>query len=319
MKKSLIFLTAMFFLLSVFSAAGLAADKKLSEINIGITGFNFGVDSYQTTYEKAFVNYCDKLGVKYIKLDPKGDAALQANQVEDLIQKKVDVIIVWPVSGKGIIPAIRKANTANIPVLVTNSPIDPSGEALTKGFCGPDNVLEGKYAGEMMIEALGGKGKVVEIMGFPGYVTAAERSQGFHDAVKSAPGIEIIETQPGNWDRMKSQKVMENFLVKYGPGDFDGVYVADDNMGMGAVNALKATGRIKDVVITSACMFGEGYDAMGRGEIWGTVYQSPTSDAHIAVDTAIKVAQGKEIPKKNFFETPKVTHKIVHLFIKPPF
>jgi ribose transport system substrate-binding protein len=137
--------------------------------------------------------------------------------------------------------------------------------------------------------------------------------------VKSAPGIEIIETQPGNWDRMKSQKVMENFLVKYGPGDFNGVYVADDNMGMGAVNALKAVGRIKDVVITSACMFGEGYDAMGRGEIWGTVYQSPTSDAHIAVDTAIKVAQGKEIPKKNFFETPKVTHKIVHLFKKPPF
>ena len=319
MKKSLIFLTTLFFLVSVFSAAGLAADKKLSDITIGITGFNFGVDSYQTTYEKAFVSHCKKLGVKYIKLDPKGDAALQANHIEDLIQKKVDVIIVWPVSGKGIIPAIRKANAAKIPVLVTNSPIDPSGEPLTKGFCGPDNVLEGKYAGEMMIEALGGKGKVVEIMGFPGYVTASERSQGFHDALKGHSGIEIIETQPGNWDRMKSQKVMENFLVKYGPGDFNGVYVADDNMGMGAVNALKAAGRIRDVVVTSACMFGEGYDAMGRGEIWGTVYQSPTSDAQIAVDTAIQVAQGKTIPKKNFFETPKVTHKVVHLFIKPPF
>jgi ribose transport system substrate-binding protein len=66
-------------------------------------------------------------------------------------------------------------------------------------------------------------------------------------------------------------------------------------------------------------MFGEGYDAMERGEIWGSVYQSPTSDAQIAVDTAIKVAQGEEIPKKNFFETPKVTHKIVHLFKRPPF
>jgi len=319
MKKWLIILTTLVFCMSTFTVMSLAADKKLSDITIGITGFNFGVDSYQTTYEKAFEDHCKKLGVKYIKLDPKGDAALQANQVEDLIQKKVDVIIVWPVSGKGIIPAIRKANTANIPVLVTNSPIDPSGEALTKGFCGPDNVLEGKYAGEMMVEALDGKGKVVEIMGFPGYVTATERSEGFHEAVKDHSGIEIIETQPGNWDRMKSQKVMENFLVKYGPGDFNGVYVADDNMGMGAVNALKAAGRLKDVVITSACMFGEGYDAMGRGEIWGSVYQSPTSDAQIAVDTAIKVAQGEEIPKKNFFETPKVTHKIVHLFKRPPF
>jgi ribose transport system substrate-binding protein len=319
MKKCISIITSILFLICAMATTGFAADKKLSDITIGITGFNFGVDSYQTTYERAFEEHCKSLGVKYIKLDPKGDAALQANQVEDLIQKRVDVIIIWPVSGKGIIPAVRKANTANIPVLVTNSPIDPSGENLTKGFCGPDNVLEGQYAGEMMAEALNGRGKVVEIMGFPGYVTASERSEGFHTAIKKYPGIKIIETQPGNWDRMKSQTVMENFLVKYGPGDFDGVYVADDNMGMGAVNALKAAGRINDVVITSACMFGEGYDAMGRGEIWGTVYQSPTSDAKIAVDTAIKVAQGKEIPRKNFFETPKVTHRIVHLFIKPPF
>lgn len=318
MKKWITILTSVFFLICSFSTMGFA-EKRLSDITIGITGFNFGVDSYQTTYEKAFEEHCENLGVNYIKLDPKGDAALQANQVEDLIQKRVDVIIVWPVSGKGIIPAVRKANSAGIPVLVTNSPIDPSGEKLTKGFCGPDNVLEGRYAGEMMAEALNGKGKVVEIMGFPGYVTASERSEGFHAVLRNYPNIEIIETQPGNWDRMKSQKVMENFLVKYGPGDFDGVYVADDNMGMGAVNALKAAGRINDVVITSACMFGEGYDAMGRGEIWGTVYQSPTSDAKIAVDTAIKVAQGKDIPRKNFFETPKVTHRIVHLFKKPPF
>lgn len=318
MKKWITILTSVFFLICSFSTMSLA-EKRLSDITIGITGFNFGVDSYQTTYEKAFEDHCRNLGVNYIKLDPKGDAALQANQVEDLIQKRVDVIIVWPVSGKGIIPAVRKANSAGIPVLVTNSPIDPSGEKLTEGFCGPDNVLEGRYAGEMMAEALNGKGKVVEIMGFPGYVTASERSEGFHAVLRNYPNIEIIETQPGNWDRMKSQKVMENFLVKYGPGDFDGVYVADDNMGMGAVNALKAAGRINDVIITSACMFGEGYDAMGRGEIWGTVYQSPTSDAKIAVDTAIKVAQGKDIPRKNFFETPKVTHRIVHLFKKPPF
>ena len=319
MKKWISIIITLFFALGIFSTTGMAAKKKMSDITIGITGFNWGVDSYQTTYEKAFVRHCKKRGVNCIKLDPKGDAALQANHVEDLIQKKVDVIIIWPVSGKGIIPAVRKANAANIPVLVTNSPIDPSGEPLTKGFCGPDNVLEGRYAGEMMAEAMKGKGKVVEIMGFPGYVTATERSQGFHDALKKFPGIEIIETQPGNWDRMKSQKVMENFLVKYGPEDFNGVYVADDNMGMGAVNALKAAGRIKDVIVTSACMFGEGYDAMGRGEIYGTVYQSPTSDGQIAVDTAIKVALGEDIPKKNFFENPKVTHRIVHLFIKPPF
>ncbi len=299
----------------------MAAEKPLSEITIGITGFNFGVDSYQTTYENAFENYCNELGVNYIKLDPKGDAALQSNQVEDLIQKKVDVILVWPVSGKSVVPALRKAKEAGIPVLATNSSVDKSGNELIAGFCGPNNIIQGEYAADMMNEARGGKKvKTVEIMGTPGYVTAMLRSQGFHTQVdKKYPNIEIVETQPGNWDRNKSQKVMENFLVKYGPEDFDAVYVADDNMGMGAINALKMNMRLQDVVITSACMFGEGYDAIKRGELYGSVYQSPVADAKIAIDTAIKVARGEEIPFYNYFDTPPVTKSNIDQFDKPPF
>lgn len=315
----IVIITVCLFLAAV--ATGFSAEKKMSEITIGITGFNFGVDSYQTTYEQAFEQHCSDLGINCIKLDPKGDAALQSNQVEDLIQKKVDAILVWPVSGKGIIPALRKAKDAKIPVLATNSPVDESGKDLIVGFCGPNNIIQGEYAADMMEKARKGKKmKVVEIMGVPGYVTATLRSQGFHDQVgKKYPDIEVIETQPGNWDRFKSQKVMENFLVKYGPGDFQGVYVADDNMGMGAVNALKASGRLRDVVITSACMFGEGYDAIKRDEIYGSVYQSPVDDAKIAIDTAVKVAQGEKVPFYNYFDTPPVTKENLGKFEKPPF
>jgi ribose transport system substrate-binding protein len=321
MKKGLIVLIYSVCLSLVFVNASWSAEKKLSDMTIGITGFNFGVDSYQTTYEKAFEDYCKELGVNCIKLDPKGDAARQSDQVEDLIQKKVDAILVWPVSGKAIIPALRKAKAANIPVLATNSPVDESGKDLVKGFCGPNNIIQGEYAADLMNEALAGKkGKVVEIMGVPGYVTATLRSKGFHDQIKKKyPDIEIIETQPGNWDRDKSMKVMENFIVKYGPGDFNGVYVADDNMGMGAVNALKASGRLKDVFITSACLFGEGYDAMKRDEIYGSVYQSPVDDAKIAIDTAIKAARGEEVPFYNYFDTPGINKKNMGEFDKPPF
>jgi ribose transport system substrate-binding protein len=296
-----------------------AAEKKVSDITIGITGFNWGVDSYQTTYEQAFKKHCDQRGVKCIVLDPRGSAALQINQVEDLIQKKVDTIIVWPVSGKAILPVLKKAKAAGIPAMSTNSPIDPSGYDLIECHTGPDNIIQGKYGAEMMNEALKGKGKVLEIMGQPGYVTATLRSKGFHDELKKYPGIKIIETQPGNWDREKSQNVMENFLVKYGPGDFDGVYVADDNMGMGAINALKAAGRLKDVAITSACLFGEGYDAINRGELYASVYQSPVDDAKIAVDTAIKLAQGIKVDFYQFFDTPPVTRKNIDQYERPPF
>lgn len=319
-RKSLIAIITLCFILAGIPF-GWAAEKKLSDITIGITGFNFGVDSYQTTYENAFEEHCKALGVNYIKLDPKGDAMLQSDQVEDLIQKKVDVILVWPVSGKAIIPALRKAKEAGIPVLATNSPVDKSGQDLIAGFCGPNNIIQGEYAADMMHEGRKGeKTQVVEIMGTPGYVTAILRSQGFHDQIKKKyPEIEIIETQPGDWDRNKSQKVMENFLVKYGPGDFNGVYVADDNMGMGAINALKANMRLQDVVITSACMFGEGYDAIKSGEMYGSVYQSPVDDAKIAIDTAIKVANGEKIPFYNYFDTPGVTKANIDKFEKPPF
>lgn len=299
---------------------GIAAEKKaLSDITIGITGHNFGVDSYETTYERAFTEECEFFGVNLIKLDSQGDPVRQVSQVEDLIQKKVDVIVIWPVSGKGIVPVLKKADEAGIPVLISNSPVDESGYEYIKGYTGPDNVLEGRYAGESMVELLDGKGKVVEIMGLPGYVTAIERSEGFHEVIENAPEIEIIETQPGNWDREKSQQVMENFLVKYGPGEFHGVYVADDNMGMGAVNALKAAGRLDEVVITSACLFGEGYDAIQRGEIGASVVQDPVEDASIAVRTAIEVARGKTIPFFNYFVTPKITQENLDQFHRPVF
>ena len=302
-----------------FAAPGFSAEKKVADITIGITGFNWGVDSYQTTYEKAFKQQCEDRGVKCIVLDPRGNAALQINQVEDLIQKKVDTIIVWPVSGKAILPVLKKAKAAGIPVMSTNSPIDKSGYDLIECHTGPDNIIQGKYAADMMDEALHGKGKVLEIMGQPGYVTATLRSKGFHDELKKYPGIEILETQPGNWDREKSQKVMENFLVKYGPGDFQGVYVADDNMGMGAINALKEAGRLRDVAITSACLFGEGYDAIKRGELYSSVYQSPVDDAKIAVDTAIKLAQGQKVDFYQFFDTPPVNRKNIDQYERPPF
>lgn len=284
------------------------------KIVIGSTANNVGIDSYQTTHDKVFREEAKRLGVEAIQLDATGDPMLQVNQVEDLIQKQVDVIVIWPVNGKAIVPVCRKAKEAGIPVLIANSPIDESGFELVAGYAGPDNVLEGRYAGELMIEALGGKGKVVELMGLPGYVTAMERSQGFREAIEGTD-IELIDSQPTDWNREKAQRVMENLLTKY--DDIDGVYAADDNIAVGGINALKEAGRLDEVKITSATMFGDGYDAMKRGEIYGTVYQSPVEDAKITVQTAIKLAKGEDIPFKNFFETPKVTIENIDDFERP--
>ena len=286
---------------------------------IGITQNNVGVDSYQTTYESAFENAAEELdNVEVVVLDAGGDVARQIGQVRNLIQQRVDAIIIWPTNGQAVIPAIRQAHKAGIPVVVTNSKIAEAGMEYIAAFSGPDNVQQGASSAEMMCEALDGEGQIVQIAGQPGYTTAMERAQGFEEKLAEAcPGVELVETQPGDWNREKAQRVMENFLTKY--DDIDGVYAGDDNMGVGALNAAKSAGRADDIVFIGATNFAVGYEAIERGEYYGSIYQSPVDDAEAALQTALDVLEGKDVPKMNFFETPKITADNLSEFDKPVF
>ncbi|MCK8824220.1 sugar ABC transporter substrate-binding protein [Fuchsiella alkaliacetigena] len=320
MKKRFITVILCLTLVFVLVGCGSSGDEAapdIDEVVIGITNNNVGIDSYQTTHYETFREEAEELGVETVRLDATGDPALQVNQIEDLIQQQVDVIVVWPVSGDAIVPAVRNANQQGIPVLIANSPIDESGFELVEGFAGPDNLTQGKYAAQMMKEALDGEGKVVELMGLPGYVTAHQRSDGFNEEVENYSGIEVIETQPADWDRSRAQEVMEDFLTKFPSGQIDGVYAADDNIAMGAINALEEAGRLDEVKITSATMFGDGYDAMKEGKIYGTIYQSPVEDARKTVQTAVRIATGEEVEFFNYFDTPKVTLDNIDEYERP--
>jgi ribose transport system substrate-binding protein len=242
----------------------------------------------------------------------------QINQIEDLIQKQVDVIIVWPVNSQAIVPACKKAKKKGIPTLIANTKISESGFDVVKGFVGPDFKTEGSNAAELMHEALPEGGKIVEIKGLPGYATSRERSVGFRNKIKEEGwDIEIIDAQPADWNREKAQRVMENFLTKYSSGEIDGIYASDDNLAMGAINALKSTDRLDEVEIVSACMFGDGYEAIKEGNLYGTCLQSPIADAKKTVHASIQIALGWDLPFFNYFKTPKITKENIDQFEKP--
>ncbi|MEO0667537.1 MAG: sugar ABC transporter substrate-binding protein [Pseudomonadota bacterium] len=292
-------------------------------MKIGITQNNVGVDSYQTTYEKAFIAAAEANDkVETVVLDAGGDVARQIAQMEDLIQQEVDAIIIWPTNGEAVIPAVRKAHQADIPVIVTNSNIAEPGFDFVKSFSGPDNITQGSRSAEIMCDkfkdmGIADEAKVVHITGQPGYTTAIERAKGFNDRLPEVcPNVEQIDQQPGDWNREKSQQVMEAFLVKY--DDIDGVYSGDDNMGVGALNAAKAAGR-DGIIFVGATNFAVGYDAMAAGDYWGSIYQSPVDDAEAALKTAIDVLNGGEVPFLNYFDTPKITQDNMGDFTKPVF
>ncbi|WP_371036781.1 MULTISPECIES: sugar ABC transporter substrate-binding protein [unclassified Rhodosalinus] len=303
---------------------GLAGAAAAQDYTIGITQNNVGVDSYQTTYEKAFIAAAEANdAVQAVVLDAGGDVARQIAQMEDLIQQEVDAIIIWPTNGEAVIPAVRKAFQADIPVIVTNSNIAEQGFDFVASFSGPDNITQGARSAEIMCDRFKEMGmedeaEIVQISGQPGYTTAIERAKGFEDRLPEVcPNVTLIETQPGDWNREKSQQVMEAFLVKY--DNIDGVYAGDDNMGVGALNAAKAAGRAEDIVFVGATNFAVGYDAMAAGDYWGSIYQSPVDDAEAALQTAIDVLEGGDVPFLNYFDTPKITQENMGDFSKPVF
>jgi len=305
---------------AAMAVAGMAAAETMT---IGITQNNVGVDSYQTTYEKAFIAAAEaNADVEVVVLDAGGDVARQIAQMEDLIQQEVDAIIIWPTNGEAVIPAVRKAHQADIPVVVTNSNIAEAGFPFVATFSGPDNITQGARSAEIMCDrfkALGteNEAKVVHITGQPGYTTAIERAQGFNDRLPEVcPNVEQIDEQPGDWNREKSQQVMEAFLVKY--DDIDGVYSGDDNMGVGAMNAAVAAGR-EGITFVGATNFAVGYEAMAAGTYWGSIYQSPVDDAEAALKSAIDLLNGEELPFLNYFDTPKITQDNMGDFTKPVF
>jgi ribose transport system substrate-binding protein len=301
----------------------MAGTASAETMKIGITQNNVGVDSYQTTYEKAFIeSAAANADVEAVVLDAGGDVARQIAQVEDLIQQGVNAIIIWPTNGEAVIPAVRKAKQAGIPVIVTNSNIAEAGFEFVASFSGPDNITQGSRSAEIMCDKFKAMGiadtaQIVQISGQPGYTTAIERAKGFEDRLPEVcPNVTLVETQPGDWNREKSQTVMEAFLVKY--DKIDGVYAGDDNMGVGALNAAKAAGR-EGIIFVGATNFAVGYEAMERGEYWGSIYQSPVDDAKAALRTAIDVLQGKDVPFLNYFDTPKITQDNMGEFTKPVF
>ncbi|MCZ4269322.1 sugar ABC transporter substrate-binding protein [Rhodobacteraceae bacterium G21628-S1] len=310
-------------MLAASTAILLAGAASADTMKIGITQNNVGVDSYQTTYEKAFIAAADaNADIEAVVLDAGGDVARQIAQMEDLIQQEVDAIIIWPTNGEAVIPAVRKAQKAGIPVVVTNSNIAEAGFDFIKSFSGPDNITQGARSAEIMCDkfkdmGIADEAQVVHITGQPGYTTAIERAEGFEDRLPEVcPNVTVVDTQPGDWNREKSQQVMEAFLVKY--DDIDGVYAGDDNMGVGALNAAKAAGR-DGIIFVGATNFAVGYEAMAAGDYWGSIYQSPVDDAEAALQTAVDILSGKDIPFLNYFDTPKITQDNMGEFTKPVF
>ncbi|ANB59336.1 ribose ABC transporter substrate-binding protein RbsB [Anoxybacteroides amylolyticum] len=224
-------------------------------------------------------------------VDAQNDSAKQANDIEDLIQQGVDVILVNPTDSSAVTSAIESANKANIPVITVDRSAD-GGEVVA--HIASDNVAGGKMAGEFIVEALKDGGNIVELEGIPGSSAARERGEGFHQVIDKASNMKVVAKQAADFDRAKGLSVMENILQSQ--KDIKAVFAHNDEMALGALEALEAHG-MKDVIVVGFDATDDAVKAVQEGKMAATIAQKPALIGENAVKTALKVVKGETVEK----------------------
>jgi ribose transport system substrate-binding protein len=243
-----------------------------------------------------------KLGVNLIvqAADREVDVEKQMQIIENLIQTKVAALCVTPSGSREIVPAIDKANRAGIPVLIVDTRVDAKALSESKGkiatFIGSDNYEGGKLAGEYIAKRLGGRGKVAVLEGIPGHETGDSRLRGFRDAIKAAPGIEIVASQTANWERDQGFNVFQNILQSH--PDVQAVFACSDLMALGAIEAIAAAKKSGQIIVVGFDASAEAREAVQRGTMDATIAQSPFTMGELAVENAYRLIKGEQIKEE---------------------
>lgn len=230
-----------------------------------------------------------ELGLEITTVDAQNDPAKQVSDIEDLIQQGVDVLLVNPADSAAIASAIQSANKAGIPVITVDRNAD-GGEVVA--HIASDNAAGGTMAGVFIIEQLGETGKVVELEGIPGSSAARERGDGFNEAIDAIDGFEVVAKQSANFDRAEGLSVMENIIQS--TKDFKAVFAHNDEMALGAVQALEAAG-MNDVIVVGFDATDDAVKAVSDGKLAATVAQKPELMGQQAAETALQVLKGEAV------------------------
>lgn len=227
-------------------------------------------------------------GVDLIVLDARDNTAKQISDIEDLIQKKVSVILINPTDSAAVATAVESANKANIPVITVDR---ASNGGKVVSHIASDNVKGGSMAAEYILKTLGNKGNLVELQGIAGTSAARDRGQGFHNVVDGKEGVKVVASQPADFDRAKGLKVMENILQ--GNKNIQAVFAHNDEMALGALSAIQAVG--KNILVVGFDATDDAIKAVKEGKMAATVAQKPDLIGKTALETAVKVAKGEKV------------------------
>jgi len=274
-----------------------AADKKPLKVGFAQTGAE---SAWRTANSESMKSEAAKRGIDLKFSDGQGKQENQIRAIRSFVTQHVDAIVLAPLVETGWDPVLREAKRAHIPVIITDRTIQTSDESLYTCFIGSDFASEGHMAAEWLAKKVDGKGNIVEIQGTPGSAPANDRRKSFAEAIAKYPDLKIIDSQSGDFRRTGGKEVMEAFIKKHGK-DINIVYAHNDDMALGAVQAIEEAGMKpgKDIIIVSIDAIREGIQAVIDGKINCVVECNPLFGPKV-YDTIERVLAGEKVPRKSF-------------------
>lgn len=223
----------------------------------------------------------DQLGFELLVTDAQDSVSTQINDIEDLIQRGVQVLIVNPTDSDAVVPAVLAANAAGVPVIAVDRGVGAGAQLAY--YIVSDNVAGGGAAGEYICEMIGGAGAVVELEGIPGVSATRERGQGFNEAIAAAcPDVAVVARQTANFNRAEGLTVMENILTAQ--PEIAAVFAHNDEMALGALQAIEASGR--EILVVGFDATDDAVQAVNDCRMGATVAQLPAQLGAQAVEAA---------------------------------
>lgn len=264
-----------------------------------VVGFSqVGAESaWRTAETRSMKEEAEKRGVTLKFADAQGRQANQIQAVRSFIAQRVDAIVIAPVVETGWEPVLREARAARIPVVLVDRGIDVSDDSLYATKIASDFVEEGRMAARWLAEKTGGRCSIVELQGTTGSAPAIDRQKGFAEVIAGYPEMTIIKSQTADFTRAKGKEVMEAFL-KAERGNIAAVYAHNDDMALGAIQAIEEAGLKpgRDIIIVSIDAVRAAFEAMVAGTLNCTVECNPLLGP-ITFDTIDRIRRGETVPK----------------------
>ena len=262
-------------------------------------------DKFIGAMTRGFNDPAKAVGLNVTVLQSPFDPALQAQQLDDAISQKADLIVLMTMSQKAIVPALTRARDAKIPVLLINTPIDDP--TLYTAFVGENPTWMGEAAGKAMGEALQAAGrspaKVAVVAGSMDEGLAPFRVAGFRKALEAYPGVAVVAVEETHWSPAEAERAAGQLLARFsGQGGLDGIYGMNDVMANGVIQGAESAGMKVgtakgDLIVVGGNCMAPGMTNIDRGKMQGTTSMTPTHIGDVAEKTAVAILAGKPFTK----------------------